>query len=57
MKIRIVQLAPNRKEIEVIEAIGCKISEKYINTMEIYFEGMETGLTPLDNIIHIYAER
>ena len=57
MKIVIVQLAPNRKEIEIIEAIGCKISEKYINTMEIFFEGMETGYTPLDNILHIYTER
>ena len=57
MKIVIVQLTPDRKSIEVIEALGVKVSEKYINTMEIYFEGLEVGYTPLDNIIHIYCER
>lgn len=56
MKIVIVQLTPDRKSIEVVNAIGCKVSEKYINQMEIYFEGLEVGYTPLANIIHIYSE-
>lgn len=56
MKIVIVQLTPDRKATEVINAIGCKVSEKYIDQMEIYFEGLEVGYTPLANIIHIYSE-
>lgn len=56
MKLILVQIAPDKSGIEVIEIAGITPTEKYPDSMMIYFEDGSRGLTKKDNIIHIYSE-
>lgn len=56
MKLVLVQIAPDKSGIEVIEIAGITPAKKYPDSMMIYFEDGSRGLTKKANIIHIYSK-
>ena len=56
MKLVLVQIAPDKSGIEVIEIAGITLAKKYPDSMMIYFEDGSRGLTKKANIIHIYSK-
>lgn len=56
MKLVLVQIAPDKSRIELIEIAGITPTKKYPDCMMIYFKDGSRGLTKKANIIHIYSE-